>query len=374
MRWGRDKLAANRVKAPNQFPAFLAMAKYSLKAQLRNRATFFFGFIFPIVFISVFGLIGNSGGFTSKIGFPDTVSQNDSLLVVLKSVPAVRVSQDSLDNLQVTLKKGKLDAILTTSTNATGQTALLVETSAANVQNNPATVALIKGIVDKLNLQLSGIKNPPFTISQKEISGRALRYIDFALPGQIGFALLSTAIFGTVFGLVYLKKAKVIKRIFATPTRALTILTGQGASRLMIALVQAALLIGFGVLVFHFNLINGWVTFGEMMLLSAFGLIAFLGFGLFIAGLSNDENSIAPIINLFTLPQFLLSGTFFPIDSLPNWLQPVANNLPLTYFNAAMRKISTETSDLTQVLPYLLGLAVWSILAYLVTAKTFKWE
>lgn len=363
-----------KVKAPNQLPAFWAMAKYSLKAQLRNRATFFFGFIFPIVFISVFGLIGNSGGFSAKIGIPNTVSTDNPFYQILKNIPAVKVHQDSLDNLEAKLKKGQLDAIITSGSEMNGQLIVNIQTSAANAQNNAATMGLINGLVDKLNLQLSGVKNPPILIHQQEISGRASRYIDFALPGQIGFALLSTAIFGTVFGLVYLKKAKVIKRIFATPTRAITILTGQGASRLIVAEIQAVLLVGFGVIVFQFNLIDGWLTFAEILLLSAFGLVAFLGFGLFIAGLSNDENSIAPIINLFTLPQFLLSGTFFPIDSLPTWLQPIANNMPLTYFNIAMRKISTETSDLTQVLPYLFGLAVWSIVAYLVTSKTFKWE
>lgn len=365
-------MAQSQVKAPNQFPAFLALASYSLKSQLRNRATFIFGFIFPIVFISVFGLIGNTS-FSSKIGFTPDTPTNNPLYVTLKNISAVKISQDSLDNLEAKLKKGQLDAIIMTNPNSVGAN-VTIETAAANAQSNVATLGLINGVVDKLNLQLSGIDNPPIQVVQKEVSGRQYKYIDFALPGQIGFALLSTAIFGTVFGLVYLKKAKVIKRIFATPTRAITILTGQGASRLVVALIQAALLVGFGVLVFHFNLINGWVTFGEILLLSAFGLIAFLGFGLFIAGLSNDENSIAPIINLFTLPQFLLSGTFFPIDNLPTWLQPIASNLPLTYFNTAMRKISTETSDIRQVLPYLLGLAVWSIIAYLVTAKTFKWE
>jgi ABC-2 type transport system permease protein len=223
-------------------------------------------------------------------------------------------------------------------------------------------------------LKLSGVTNPPLTLSYDEIAGRQQRYIDFALPGQIGFSLLSTAIFGTVFGLIYLKKALILKRMFATPTRALTILLAQATSRLFIALLQTMLILGIGVFVFQFYLPHGFITLLELTLLCIVGLIAFLGFGYFMAGLANDENSAGPLVNLVTLPQFLLSGTFFSTDNLPNWLQPIANNLPLSYFNIAVRKITTEGGSLHDTFPYMLGLIAWGAVMYLLAAKTFKWQ
>ena len=126
--------------------------------------------------------------------------------------------------------------------------------------------------------------------------------------------------------------------------------------------------------VFHFYLPYGIQTFLDLILLSIIGLIAFLGFGYFMAGLANDENSAGPLVNLVTLPQFLLSGTFFSTDNLPTWLQPVANNLPLSYFNIAVRKITTEGGSLHDTLPYMLGLIVWGAVMYLLAAKTFKWQ
>jgi ABC-2 type transport system permease protein len=103
-------------------------------------------------------------------------------------------------------------------------------------------------------------------------------------------------------------------------------------------------------------------------------LVAFLGFGYSIAGLANDENSAGPLVNLISLPQFLLSGTFFPTDNLPGWLQPIAGNLPLSYFNLAVRKLTTEGGNLGDTPPYLLGLAGWGLVMYLLAARTFKWE
>ena len=130
----------------------------------------------------------------------------------------------------------------------------------------------------------------------------------------------------------------------------------------------------FRVVVFKFYLPHGIITFLELMLLSTIGLIAFLGFGYFMAGLANDENSAGPLVNLVTLPQFLLSGTFFSTDNLPTWIQPIANNLPLSYFNMAIRKITTEGGSLYETVPYLLGLLVWGAVMYILAARTFKWE
>lgn len=218
------------------------------------------------------------------------------------------------------------------------------------------------------------MNDPAISYNQKEIEGRKPRYIDFALPGQIGFSLLSTAIFGTVFGLIYLKKALILKRMFATPTKAMTILLAQGTSRLIVALAQTVLILVLGVAVFQFYLPHGIITFIELLILSAFGLVAFLGFGYLIAGLSSDENAASPLTNLVTLPQFLLSGTFFSTDLLPKWVQPVANNLPLSYFNMAVRKITTEGGTLTETWPYLLGLLIWGAIMYILAARTFKWQ
>jgi ABC-2 type transport system permease protein len=212
------------------------------------------------------------------------------------------------------------------------------------------------------------------TIVNQQLSGLPIRYIDFALPGQIGFALLSTAIFGTVFGLIYLKKALVLKRMFATPTRAITILLAQGGSRLIMAILQMLIILTLGIVVFKFYLPHGWITFVELLILGIIALVAFLGFGYFMAGLVNDENAAGPMVNLITLPQFLLSGTFFPTSELPSWLQPIANILPLSFFNEAVRKITTEGGTITQTIPFMLGLILWGAVMYLLAARTFKWE
>jgi ABC-2 type transport system permease protein len=365
----------NQYKNLNQLRAFFTMMKYFFLAQTRNPATFAFGFLFPVVFISIFGLIGNATP-PITIGLPTESNLTNPITNMIKESKFVKIQESSQAELEQKMKQGKLSGII--SVEPSSQKPLLyvikVVTSQANPQEAAGVNSFVRGLADQTNLKMAGVNDPPVKVVQSEISGRQFRYIDFALPGMIGFSLLSTALFGTVFGLIYLKKALILKRMFATPTKAITILLAQGGSRLIIALLQTLLILAIGIIAFKFYLPHGVQTFAELLFLSTIGLTAFLGFGYFFAGLANDENSAGPLVNLVSLPQFLLAGTFFPTDSLPSWIQPIANNLPLSYFNMAVRKVTTEGGDITQTLPYILGLLVWGAVMYILAARTFRWE
>jgi ABC-2 type transport system permease protein len=77
---------------------------------------------------------------------------------------------------------------------------------------------------------------------------------------------------------------------------------------------------------------------------------------------------------MVTMPQFLLSGTFFSTSLFPGWLQKISNALPLTFLNQALRKISFEGASLMDVWKEIMILLAWGVVIYIVAAKTFKWE
>ncbi len=359
-------------KKPRQWPAFVAVMKYATVAALRNKSTVAFGFIFPLVFITVFGLLGNSG-VSVRLGVVD--SADNPVVPIIKDIDTFKITSGTSAELNDQLRQGELDGVLEVKSKP-GGSGFEVDlfTSSANPQISGAAVSIVSGVVDKLNLQLSQVTDPPLAFYQEQVSGQESRYIDFALPGMIGFALLGTALFGTVFGLIALKKTLVLKRMFATPTKPLTFLAGQGASRLIFATAQTVVIVAVGVVAFHFTLPHGWLTWVDILVIQTLGLVAFLGFGYFMAGFANDENSAGPLVNLVTLPQFLLSGVFFPVDSFPSWVLPIANNLPLSYFNESIRTVTTQGGNLVDTWPYLLGMLAWGAVMYVLAAKTFRWE
>ena len=136
----------------------------------------------------------------------------------------------------------------------------------------------------------------------------------------------------------------------------------------------SVVIILIGKFAFGFTLIHGVITFLNMLLLCALGLIVFMGFGFVVSGLAKNESSIPPLANIITMPQFLLAGTFFSISNFPSWLQPICKILPLTYLNDALRKIAFEGQGLWDVHTQILIILGWGVVVYILAIKVFRWE
>ncbi|MBA4168707.1 MAG: ABC transporter permease, partial [Chitinophagaceae bacterium] len=243
----------------------------------------------------------------------------------------------------------------------------------------PSTVQLLRsmidGVINGMNQKLFP-GNPTYATIINEVEqvpGRAYRTIDFILPGQLGFSLLSAGVFGVAFIFFSLRQTLVLKRFFATPIRRSYIVFGEALSRIIFQMSTAIVILLIGHFAFNFTLINGFETLIELLVLSFIGLAVFMGFGFVVSGIAKNESSIPPFANLFTLPQFLLAGTFFPIDNFPSWLQPICKILPLTHLNDAMRNVAFEGAHLSDCGPQLGVLAIWGAVAYGLAIKFFKW-
>ena len=134
------------------------------------------------------------------------------------------------------------------------------------------------------------------------------------------------------------------------------------------------IMVALGYFAFRFTLVNGMLTFIEMLVFSLFGLFIFMGTGFIISGVVQNESSIAPVANTVVLPQILLCGLFFPIESYPHWLQTCCNALPLTLLVDGLRRIAFEGVHIWQMPGKIVGLLVWTGIIGLWSVKAFKWE
>ncbi len=348
-----------------QLRAFIACTWYPFLALARNRSVTFFGLLFPLAFVGIFGFVG-AGAFSGvRIG---VVGPADAPVVrALAAGPGVTLVYGSPEELESRLRRGRIDGLVRVA-----EAELRLELNPANPQSQVVSLAVEKAAAEA-SLDLAGISRPPVRVELVQVAGRYERYIDFALPGQVGWALLSTGVFSPVWGLIGLKRTLVLKRLRATPVSPLIILLGQGTARLLMGLVQAAIIVAAGLLVFGFYLAQGWKTLVLLLLLSALGLVAFLGIGMLIGGYWTSQEGAIPAANLFVLPQFLLGGTFFSTDVFPGWLRFIAELMPLYHLNTAMRLVAGEGAGLYEVAPNLLVLGLWGVIAYLVAARTFRW-
>src|SRR6187431_3664993 len=105
-----------------------------------------------------------------------------------------------------------------------------------------------------------------------KIEGRPYRTIDFILPGQLGFSLLSAGVFGVAFIFFSLRQTLVLKRFFATPIKRSYIVFGEALSRVIFQMSTAIIIIGVGHFLFKFTLVHGFETFLSIMALSFIAL------------------------------------------------------------------------------------------------------
>jgi ABC-2 type transport system permease protein len=365
----------------SQFTAMLAISKASLRAILRSPSAVVFSFAFPLIFILIFGFIGGGNRVSFRISIDERSDTLNPLYTAMRSVPGITLQQKSATETREDLEKGRLTAVLyiqkaKDTSSAVPYTINIKSSESVNPQNLQVLNAILNSIISNLNKQAFPNAPSVAVINQniEKIPGRNFRTIDFILPGQLGFSLLSAGVFGVAFLFFNLRQQLVLKRFFATPIKRTYIVLGEALSRVVFQISTAVVIICIGTFLFNYTLVNGFITFLEIMVLSFIALIVFMGFGFIVSGLAKNESTIPPFANMFTLPQFLLAGTFFSIDVFPTWLQPLCRVLPLTHFNDAMRRIAFEGAHLSDCGTQLGVLLLWGIVIYAVAIKVFKWE
>jgi ABC-2 type transport system permease protein len=152
------------------------------------------------------------------------------------------------------------------------------------------------------------------------------------------------------------------------------ILLGIGMSRLFFQLMNIIVLIAIGYYFLNFTLQHGLLTFVEMLFMTIIMLFLLMGVGLIFSSIVKSDTSIPLLINLFGFPQMMLSGTFFPIEVFPKWLQEICRILPLTQYNDAMRKISFEGLSVIDCWKEIGILGIWMAVTYVILARVIKWE
>jgi len=203
------------------------------------------------------------------------------------------------------------------------------------------------------------------------VNSKNLTAIDFLVPGLIAQSIMQLGIFGVAFAFVSQKVTGVLKRILATPIRVYDIIIAEGFARIIISFLQIAILIGVSVAAYNLKVVGNLFAVGVLALM---GIIIFQSIGFAIAGYAKDENQVAPLAQVITLPMLLLSGVFFSRDIFPAWLKSITDFFPLTYLADGMREIMNNGSGLDVVGKDFIGLLVWMVISFILAYKLFRWE
>lgn len=353
----------------------------NIKRLFRDRLALFFTFLFPLIFLFVFGGI-NSGN--KSVSFNVAIINESAtpfahqFVSQLDKQKALKVDKTvtTFAGANEKMSRGELDATieLPKDFGAAKQGTPSGQAIVHYTQNNASAAETLTTV---LQAEMQGINAKlvktatPFTVTSKQNNERSLTSFDYAFTGLLGFAILGAGIFGPINIFPELKKQGILRRLHTTPLRVwqyfLSVMLGNAVS----GLLSIAAMFIVAIIVFHLKVVGNYF---ELALFLIFSIIVILGIGLAIGGWAKNERQAAPLANIIVFPMMFLSGTFFPRFLMPHWLQNISGFLPLSPVIDGARLIATEGKGLTDIGPQLGIMAIWLIVVYVVAFRVFRWE
>jgi len=198
------------------------------------------------------------------------------------------------------------------------------------------SAAIVKSIViniaNAFNYQLIGAKSV-INFAEEQVTVRQFRGIDFYIPGIIAAFIMTNGIIGVTTNTTEFKRRGIIKRLSVTPLAKIEWILGNVLSQTVLNLMLTAIIIVVGWLVFNVQAIPDIFS----ILLIFLGSVMFSGIGMVLSGLVKDVEAASAIGNAIAFPMMFLSGTYWPVEFMPAFLQSFARVLPLTYFSEGLR-------------------------------------
>ncbi len=323
---------------------------------LRDRSTLIFNIVFPLALVVAFAVIfGRGEQDLLKVGVvaPPGASLDATLHPFLgtRHVDFYQVDAADLDAAVRKVERHQADLLL----------------DLRDVPRYWVNEDSPKGyFAEKLLLQSAGGR-----AVRQPVTGAAVRYVDWLLPGILGMNMMFSCLFGVGFVVVRYRKSGFLRRLSATPVTAAEFGAAQILSRLILTVSVSSLLYGALALLVPFHN-EGHVL--VLLLIAVVGAMSMIAFGFMMAARIGSEELASGAINLASWPMMLLSGVWFSLEGAPAWLQQAARALPLTQMLEAARAVMLDGAGLPQVLPQLGWLLLMTVLFLGIAATGFRWH
>lgn len=360
----RQRDEATETSRPVAAHPFVSLSRAAFKGFVRDKAAMFFTILFPLMFLVILGLLFGDGGSSQlKIG---AVGQGPVLTALERSDAVELVDVASADEAEQQVKAGDLPAyVAQLGGDVTLRFAASDQTQAGTV------VGLVRGVVSEANVRATG-QPPQFSLDAAQVEDESLRPIQFLTPGLLAWAVSMSAVFGAALTLVMWRKNQVLRRLRLAPVRPITILGARVTVSLGIAVLQGAVFVGVAMLpMFGLQLSGSWWLAIPLLLL---GTLSFFAIGMLVGAFAKSEEAATGAANLIVLPMAFLSGAFFPIDQVPQWLQTLSLAFPMRHLNDGMSAVLVRDQGIDAILLPAAILIGFTVVVGFVASRVFRWE
>jgi ABC-2 type transport system permease protein len=364
------------------------------RGYLRNLFGLFFGLVFPVILIGIFGAIfsGNSSGtisvytqnqdtgpfpspqmdvatqFVSALNgtLPDGTKISDTWPIQVELVDA------SENFTQYLADHSASDGILIPEGFSAKYAA--AQPVDVTVYGNPTSSTsgivsgTVNGVANLFNLERYN-GSTIISISSTTVNTEQTQYVDFLIPGLIGFSILVSPMFSLVNISSEYKKTKLFKQLSLTPLTKMEWLASKVLWYIVLTAMSFLLMVTVGVLAFgaHVTLTVWLIPFLIL------GPMLFASLGMLVGTVTKNPETAGIIGNIVTFPMMFLSGTFFPISIMPQYLQSIAHVLPLYYVIEGLNNVMVYANYSGAVID-LAVIGVITVIIFAAAVRLFKWR
>ena len=356
----------------------IADLKVYSRNYMRSTTAIFFVFIFPLILMLLFGSIF-SGSSTSAVplyvqNLDSSGNMSNTFIDTLNSTHFVDITMipDNV-NIQTYISQHSISAALLIPANFTtsylqGNHVDLVYYNNPAVSTSSVAQQAISVTVQLFNSHFAR-QNQTIALLSSSVTTHAANYIDFLIPGLIGLVILTSPMFSMTYIVSSYKKDKIFRQLSLTPLTRSEWFLSKFIWYLIISALSAIMIIAVGVLLFHSSLSISLYVIPFLVI----GVFMFTSLGILAGSISRSEESASVIGNIITFPMMFLSGTFFPIEIMPGWLQSVAHVLPLFYIIDGLNSVTIYSNFSSATLDLVVSIAVAAVI-FVLTVLKFNWK
>jgi ABC-2 type transport system permease protein len=240
--------------------------------------------------------------------------------------------------------------------------------------SDPNAATLIKNycntVLMEFNQRISGPLPLPIEVKPRIWYNPDLKSAYFFVPGLVALLLVMISALLTSITITREKEMGTMEQILVSPVRPLEIIFGKVLPYILIAFLEAILILVLGMLLFNVPFIGDAVL---LLLLSVLYIITALSLGLMISTMVTTQQVAMMMALVITLlPTIMLSGFIFPIRSMPVILQYISYIVPAKYFLVIIRGIMLKGNTIGQLVPQVLFLLIMSLILLSNALRKFR--
>ena len=320
---------------------------YSIRSWTRSRGTVFWSLLFPVMLILLFGAIFSGIGdsqYTLYVQDLDNTDMSQSLVTILNrtgvlNIKNVTTSEPITDYIKsnniknlIVIPKGYESDVTRSFADPTVKVNLTYYYDPTETQTNQILHSVISSVLQGLNMQLTQGKTIVGLTEQSTVTEN-FGFIDFFIPGMIGFTIMQQSIYGSIERNTKFRKDGILRKLLTTPITRSEWILAKMLFMLFLAFISTSVAIGVGVLAFGIKVNINLLTIVIVIATS----FLFSGIGMIIGRFVKEEETADMAAGAISFPMMFLAGTFFAVESMPSIIQIIARALPLYYVNEGLR-------------------------------------